>query len=259
MRKTANLSLPPDPQWLLEPHHVLSERQPRGMEVLPHSHLDGMFLLVQEGLMLLHSGGAFTSLAPGRLGWIPPGVQLQARWFGRARGTAMFVRAHACARLPPRTCSWQATALIEALFLRLAQCATLADGHARGLFEVMTEELRLSETERLSLPLPHDERLRDLAHALLAAPDDARGIDAWARAFNMSERTLMRRFRAETGVTLGQWRAQARMLRALELLAQGEPVTQVALAVGYESTSAFIGIFREQFGVTPSRYAASGG
>lgn len=183
------------------------------MEVLPHSHLDGMFLLVQEGLMLLHSGGAFTSLAPGRLGWIPPGVQLQARWFGRAR----------------------------------------------GLFEVMTEELRLSETERLSLPLPHDERLRDLAHALLAAPDDARGIDAWARAFNMSERTLMRRFRAETGVTLGQWRAQARMLRALELLAQGEPVTQVALAVGYESTSAFIGIFREQFGVTPSRYAASGG
>ncbi|OZI72373.1 helix-turn-helix transcriptional regulator [Bordetella genomosp. 12] len=217
-----------------------------------------MFLLVQEGQMVLHSGGAFSSLTPGLLAWIPPGVQVQARWFGRARGTAMFVRAHACATLPALSCSWRATALIEALFVRLTQGVALADSHAHRLFEVMIAELGLLETERLSLPLPHDERLLNLAYALLAAPDDGRGIDAWARACNMSERTLMRRFRAETGVTLGQWRVQARMLRALELLAQGEAVTQVALAVGYESISAFIGIFREQFGVTPSRYVSSG-
>lgn len=39
--------------------------------------------------------------------------------------------------------------------------------------------------------------------------DDPSGIDAWAQRLNMSSRTLMRRFRQETGVTLGQWRQRA--------------------------------------------------
>jgi methylphosphotriester-DNA--protein-cysteine methyltransferase len=42
----------------------------------------------------------------------------------------------------------------------------------------------------------------------------------------------------ETGMTFGQWRQQARLLRALELLATGEKVIDVALALGYESPSA---------------------
>jgi AraC-like DNA-binding protein len=37
-------------------------------------------------------------------------------------------------------------------------------------------------------------------------------------------------------------------------LGRGEPVTTVALEVGYESPSAFIAAFRAMFGVTPGRY-----
>ena len=33
-------------------------------------------------------------------------------------------------------------------------------------------------------------------------------------------------------------------------------VTEAALSVGYESTSAFIGNFRAAFGMTPTRYLA---
>jgi len=61
------------------------------------------------------------------------------------------------------------------------------------------------------------------------------------------------------GVTLGQWRQQARLLRALEMLFRGGSVTQAALSVGYESTSAFIGSFRTAFGLTPTRYLADRG
>ena len=243
---------------MLDPHILAREREPRGIAVPPHSHIDGMLLLVQEGLLSLQCGQGFASLTPGRLAWIPPGMPLQARWFGRARGTCLFVRAQACQALPATTHGWRTTPLTEALFLRLANGlpASMDDLHARRLFELLVAELALDTTCGLSLPLPQDERLLQLATTLLETPDDARGIEAWAQALAMSPRTLMRRFRAETGVTLGQWRTQARMLCALELLAQGEAVTQVALAVGYESTSAFIGSFREQFDVTPSRYMA---
>jgi AraC-like DNA-binding protein len=43
-------------------------------------------------------------------------------------------------------------------------------------------------------------------------------------------------------------------MRALELLAAGMPVTAVALELGYGNLSAFIAMFRREFGTTPGRY-----
>ena len=50
------------------------------------------------------------------------------------------------------------------------------------------------------------------------------------------------------------WRKQARLMRALELLADGVPVSDVSDRLGYEGPSAFIAMFRQAFGVTPGRY-----
>jgi AraC-like DNA-binding protein len=44
------------------------------------------------------------------------------------------------------------------------------------------------------------------------------------------------------------------LLDQLAGLAQGEPVTTVALAVGYRTPSAFTAMFHEQLGTTPTRY-----
>lgn len=54
----------------------------------------------------------------------------------------------------------------------------------------------------------------------------------------------------------GKWRQQLRLLRAMELLAWGEKVTTAAAEAGYNSTSAFISMFRKQLGRTPTRYFA---
>ncbi len=58
-------------------------------------------------------------------------------------------------------------------------------------------------------------------------------------------------------MTMAEWRQRLRMLRAVQLLAEGQPVTAAALAVGYSSVSAFIAVFKKEFGATPGRYAAS--
>ncbi|WP_367353588.1 helix-turn-helix domain-containing protein [Achromobacter animicus] len=47
-----------------------------------------------------------------------------------------------------------------------------------------------------------------------------------------------RLFQTEVGLSFGRWRQRQRLLTALEQLAYGESVTNVALDVGYESRPA---------------------
>lgn len=49
-------------------------------------------------------------------------------------------------------------------------------------------------------------------------------------------------------MTFGQWRQQARLLLALERLAVGAKITDMALELGYESPSAFTSVFKKQLG-----------
>jgi AraC-like DNA-binding protein len=58
----------------------------------------------------------------------------------------------------------------------------------------------------------------------------------------------------DTGMTFGKWRQQARLLTALQRLALGRSVLEVALDVGYNTPSAFSAMFRRQFGVSPSEW-----
>jgi AraC-like DNA-binding protein len=73
-----------------------------------------------------------------------------------------------------------------------------------------------------------------------------------------SARTLYRRFLKETGITLARWMQQARLLESIRRLAAGDPVTTVALDLGYESPSAFSTMFRRALGIAPRAFLASG-
>ena len=69
-----------------------------------------------------------------------------------------------------------------------------------------------------------------------------------------SARTLYRRFLKETGITLARWKQQARLLESIRRLAAGDPVTTVALDLGYESPSAFSTMFRRALGIAPRAF-----
>ncbi len=247
-----------EPRQFLTPHHIHGERVAQGNAVAEHVHAEGMLLAVHEGLVAVETPEGVWTITPGALSWIPPGLPHGARWFGMARGTSLFVRPDACQRLPATARVWQRSTLVAALIERLASASQprLSDAYTGQLFDVLLEELKHGEATPMRLPMPQDSRLQGLANTLLDSPDDMTGIDEWALRLHMSSRTLTRKFRQETGVTLGQWRQQVRLLRAIEMLSRGESVTQVALSVGYESISAFISSFRSAFGMTPTRYFA---
>jgi AraC-like DNA-binding protein len=81
-----------------------------------------------------------------------------------------------------------------------------------------------------------------------------------ARAARTSVRTLTRRFTEELRLSFRGYLRAARMLRAMELLAQpGSRVTDVALAVGFASPSAFTAVFSEFFGEPPKDFRRTRG
>ncbi|REJ04294.1 helix-turn-helix domain-containing protein [Microbacterium bovistercoris] len=102
-----------------------------------------------------------------------------------------------------------------------------------------------------------------------AASGSASEIQAWlidhidepltlanvADAFGMSVRTLTRRFRAETGRTVGNWFADARVDRARELLETTDLlIDDVASRSGFATGAALRKHFRDRIGLAPQQY-----
>ena len=79
-------------------------------------------------------------------------------------------------------------------------------------------------------------------------------LEVWTRKAGVTLRTAARLFRRETGMGFGQWRLQLRLLTALEQLAEGDAVSNVALNVGYTDVSSFIAVFKAALGQTPAKY-----
>ena len=85
-----------------------------------------------------------------------------------------------------------------------------------------------------------------------ATPSGPATAHEWADRLGVTAKTVHRLFLKETGMTFAQWRDQARLLHALQRIAEGWRVIDVALDCGYSSQSAFTAMFRRHFGVPPS-------
>ncbi|WBU37586.1 AraC family transcriptional regulator [Homoserinibacter sp. YIM 151385] len=107
-----------------------------------------------------------------------------------------------------------------------------------------------------SLPMPSTESALGIAETLRFNPGDIRSIEELASSVHASPRTIERAFRAETGMTLRQWRIRNRMEAAALLLRSDTRLDAVAHRVGYTNVNAFRRVFLGHFGATPSEYRA---
>jgi AraC family transcriptional regulator len=81
------------------------------------------------------------------------------------------------------------------------------------------------------------------------------GLDDLANLVNLSRFHFCTAFRRATGHTPYQWLTTLRIGRARELLADPKlSITDIALAVGYETPSAFAASFRKVTGTSPSDF-----
>jgi len=254
MSQTGQYSAPSEAEALPPNVVALANDYPAGHAVAPHSHRRAQLIFASRGVMTVTTdAGAFVVPAQ-RAVWMPAGVTHRVESHGAYSMRTLLIRD--AAGLPGRVCVVTVGPLLRAVIMALmdARRDYPLDGPEARLAAVALDLIAVLPVAPLHLPMPSDPRLRVLASRLAADPSDNRSLEDWARDAAASARTLARLFTAQTGMTFRAWRQQARLLRALEMMAAGQSITTVALDVGYESPSAFTAMFRRALGVSPTKY-----
>ena len=225
-----------------------------------HSHARGQLVALTQGVIIVEVGSERWMHPAQRCAWIPPNCKHAARSVGGATGAMVDLSPETCRGLPKTSCVFHSSELLFAIVHRMVgwdlhQPLNAARKH---LITTLRDEIRQPDPQSLRLTIPREERLARVADALLDDVGDNRTLDDWAHVAGMSRRTFMRAFSAQAGMSFGRWRQQARLFAALEMLAQRKSVTEVAIAVGYDSVSAFIEMFRTMLGTTPQAYFRAG-
>jgi len=248
-----------DYQDLARPVGAMAKDFVSGFHLLPHSHERAQLLHAVKGVMAVKTPDGAWAVPPRGAVWIPPGTVHEIRMWGEVAMRTLYLDGKTVADMPSRCRVVSISALLRELILQAVELPMLYDesGRAGRIMGLILDEIRTLPILPLDLPLPRDPRLLRICETLQREPALDRTLDGWGEEVGASARTLARLFQSETGFTFGRWRQQARLLEALGRLALGQPVTTVALDLGYDSPSAFTSMFRRALGITPSRYVAN--
>lgn len=254
-------ALPPRPRYMaydrgpMPVAAMAADYQP-GHLTTRHRHPHAQLLHAVHGVMVVGTDEGQWIVPPTRAIWVPGGTDHWIRMVGHVRMRTAYIRPDAADGLPTRCTVLGVSPLLRELILAAIDIVPpyVADSRDGRVMQLLLDEVVLLPALPLHLPHPADPALRRICAAILEMPDTPMTLADWARRLGIDGRTVQRRFARETGMTFGQWRQQARLLAALERLAAGVKVVEVALELGYQSPSAFAAMFRRQFGVPPSAF-----
>ncbi|MEJ6549614.1 AraC family transcriptional regulator [Corynebacterium sp. USCH3] len=145
-------------------------------------------------------------------------------------------------------------------------CGSLVEQFAASLGYLRESGPSVAPTAGLGRPpLPTSAGARAAAKLILDRPESPGTVAALADAVHMSPATLNRQFRSETSLSVGQWRARARVAAAEALLKDGKDskdgeitLETAAHRVGLSSASALSRLFRQTAGMTAAQVRSSG-
>lgn len=229
---------------------------PEGCFIEAHAHAKHQLIYAIEGVMVVYSASSQWTAPPSRGIWMPQGQVHSIRCVGAVKMRSVFVRPDAQLNLPLETKAVSISTLLSELIKASVDVRHpyATDSRDARVMRLILDELQVLPTLPLNLAQPTEARLQTICDALRRDPRDGSTLAEWSSRLNMDAKTIQRLFRRETGMTFGQWRQQARLLLALERIAVGEKIIDVAGELGYDSPSAFSAMFKKQFGTTPSQF-----
>lgn len=238
------------------PVAAFSDEYPEGFHDPRHRHGRAQLLFAEVGTMAVTTDGGCYVVPPQRALWLPAGVEHEVLCRSRVSLRTLYVVDDDMDFLPDRACIIEVSSLMRALILEAMTLETdyALDGREGRIMRLVLDEIGKQAISVPSLPMPADDRLLRVCRFVLANLSDCGDLDRWAEIAGMGRRTMTRLFRDQTGLSLGAWRQQARLVAACSRLAEGSSVTAAACEVGYESSSAFTAMFQRCFGTTPSLF-----
>lgn len=134
------------------------------------------------------------------------------------------------------------------------------DADGRLLFDTlyMLAGRAAAQPSAMWMPVGQSDTVQSALHLTEARMAEEISFRDIAAEVGTTERTLARRFQDEIGMPWRDCLRRLRMIRAVEALADPtRQVTQIAMDVGYSSSSAFNAAFLKFVGQTPSAFRAA--
>jgi AraC-like DNA-binding protein len=239
---------------------TLDPRGPKRLHLPPVSipervHFDEHMMLWQaRGSSEAVLDGISHSLTVGHAIWMPAGTKHVLHVHEDSVMLPMFFEAADVATTLRGTATVRVDHELRTLFLAYIQSQQTIIRPDADIARQILSSLERQPVLSTNLVMPVSEAAGGIAEILRFNPGDSRTTEELAAHVHASLRTVERAFKAETGMTLREWRIQNRMECAVELLRSVRGVDAVAHRVGYTNTSAFRRVFKAHFGMTPSEY-----
>jgi AraC-like DNA-binding protein len=222
-----------------------------------HDHDEGELSWVSEGIQRAITKTGTWVVPPAFAVWLPSGEPHDGCKVGKGSFHWIKLAPERATRLPATPCVVRVTPELRAAIVRAADTPSLDATDAAALADSFEREIRAVDLTPVALPLEEPTLLQPIIARLKRSPADDRSIEEWARFLRISESTLSRAFQRELGLSFRDFRHSVRLLAAVERLADGLAVSDVARELGYRSVSMFVELFRKKLGVTPGRYFAA--
>ncbi|MFI9503899.1 AraC family transcriptional regulator [Nocardia sp. NPDC052566] len=227
---------------------TLARDQPAGSHIDRHRHDVHQIVYPSSGVAEVRTDAGHWIAPADRAIWIPAGHWHEHHFYGPTR--------FHCVAFPldmarPGPSVIAAHPLLRELLIACSQPGTLPADEYDRLRQVLFDRIRRSPEQPLRLPAARDDRLRAACALVAADLAEPWTLDRLGTRVGAGERTLSRLFRTEFAMTYPQWRTQLRLHTAVQLLADGLPVSVIAHRCGWATTSAFIDVYRRTLGHTP--------
>lgn len=203
--------------------------------------------------MTVRAGGSIWTVPASHALWMPAGMEHTIHMDTDVEMRSLYLETRS-AQGTPRDCQVIfVSPLLRELIVRAMDIPPLYDerGPDSRVMRLIVDEIAAARSEPMSVRMPADPRLRRLCDRVLSDLGASTCIAKLGEQVGLSERSVIRLFPAETGLSFGRWQQHARLLRAFALFDAGMSVTQVAMELGYSSGSAFTKMFRRLLSTTP--------
>ena len=184
-----------------------------------HQHRKGQLILALHGAITCTVENALWMVPPQYAVWIPGGVEHSNQVTANAELCFLFIEPSAVT-MPTTCCTLKISPLCRELILTLANRTSTqrAEPMTRRLIQVLFDELPQQPQQQLHLPVSSHPKIRAMVEMMA--------------------------------------KEQLQLIMALQGLVKGDTVQKVAHTLGYDSTTAFITMFKKGLGQTPGRYIA---
>ncbi|AMO54925.1 AraC family transcriptional regulator [Endozoicomonas montiporae] len=244
------------PSQLNTPFIAYSVEYPNGHVNEWHCHNYAQLLYACHGVMVVNVPGNLWVSPPQRAIWVPPRVPHKVTMHGRAEMKSLYIRSEDYSGLPESSSVLSVSPLLRELLVHLSELPEnfSYDSSLERLLLVTIDLLKLSPSVQLSIPKCTNKRLQPVCQEIMRHPHNSETLEQWSEKIHISSRTMSRLFKSELGMSFVQFRQQVRLVESLKRLASGEPVTSVAMNVGFASLSAFNRLFKNYFGTAPGQF-----